>query len=607
MIPRRKELKMSTYNKFFLIFVTLLYLLIAGNLWIQAPIAVAANHSFRKPEQGKGQFEDKDERSQRPSNVAAEDSTKQTTTAETIPKVVPGAVPNFKVKTEKTLSSSKAIRSSLFTKSLSEWIGRFQPNQGGVIWLSILVTILVAFDFKKLVSWRNADLLLLLGPSFLLIDVIRFSTGLDNPTKLTLSGIVFSGIFLVSVLLLIRALINGLTPSKIHWTPHLPTHVLWGLTVLLLACNTLLALVRSPDDCGYYTNMGTERMLKTGKFPYGDPALRGGAAATYGPVLYMAHVPFQLGISAIKSPVEPEEHSLNHESVSDDSPHHGDPPILATKLTLLFFHFMGVVGLVMIGRQVAGLTVGLGLACLYIGSAYVQGLGGETNFITGMTFISHIAPAAITILAFAALNRPLLAGALLGTAAGALFYPAFLFPLWLGYYFWRGKEWGKFAAGFLIVCAVILTAVLLMTQHSESESALQVIYESTVGHQEAKDAYGSSTFSFWGTHPKLAAFWQKPFIEDLYLLKPSFLIFAIFIGASFFMARGRKLTQFAFLTAAVAIAIQLWKSHAGGTYVEWYLPFFLIGLFGQKKPNEADTINENYIIPATDSSRLEAK
>ena len=133
-----------------------------------------------------------------------------------------------------------------------------------------------------------------------------------------------------------------------------------------------------------------------------------------------------------------------------------------------------------------------------------------------------------------------------------------------------------------------------MTQSPENQSAFKAIYESTIGHQEAKDAYGSSTFSFWGTHPRLALFWQEPFIEGIYLLKPSFMLFVLFIIATFFMSRGRSVTQFAFLTAAVAIAAQLWKSHAGGTYVEWYYPFFLIGLLASPKiPTNTSNIHQN--------------
>jgi hypothetical protein len=306
-------------------------------------------------------------------------------------------------------------------------------------------------------------------------------------------------------------------------------------------------------------------------------------------VLYFAHMPFQLSISRVMAVIDPDEGSLVHRLVGTD-PQQDGPPVLATKLAVLLFHFAGVAGLALVGRQWAGADVGWALACLYAGSAYVLGLGGEEHYITGMAYISHIAPAALTILAFAAMSRPLLAGGLLGVAAGALYYPAFLFPLWVGYYFWQRKKWQEFAVAFLVVCAVILSLVLLLTEPAEGQSVLRVVYESTLGHQEAQDAYGSSTFSFWGTYPQLAAFWQKPFVNGWYLLRPSFLLFALFTGASFFMARGRTISQFAFLTAAVVIATQLWKSHAGGTYVEWYYPFFLIGLLVHSGSGETDEV-----------------
>jgi hypothetical protein len=397
----------------------------------------------------------------------------------------------------------------------------------------------------------------------------------------------FLGIFLVSIALLISSLFHSFKRERGKWIPNLSKRPLIILTIIILACNVLLALTRLPDDCGIYINIGADRMIETKKFPYGDPSLRGGAAATYGPIMYLAHIPFQLVLSGIDRNVEFDVNPFLNWIVSGGREDYHGVPIMATKMTLLFFHFLAIFGLIVIGTRLREPSVGWGLACLYGGYACVQGLGGVDYFINGLSFISHVAPAAITIIAFALLNRPFWAGSLLAVGAGALFYPAFFFPLWLGYYFWRDKRWKNFAAGFSIVSLVIIAAVLLMTQTTENENVLQIVYESTVGHQESKDAYGSSTFSFWGTHPKLAAFWQKPFIQGWYLLRPSFLIFTIFIIATFFMARGRTLSQFAFLTAAVAIAVQIWKSHAGGTYVEWYYPFFLIGLFCQRNSETA--------------------
>ncbi len=520
-----------------------------------------------------------EQQSQQPAETSELGQEDQSETQEE-PKRVPGAVLDFQELTTKPVSPSVALRSSFFKKSLSEWVGRFQPNQGGIVWLAFLLTILVAVDFKSPFSWRNGGLLLLLAPSILLVDLIRFDRSYADPIKLSLLGLAFLGIFLATIALLVRAIFGALKAEKRPWTPNLPSSALLALLVLLLACNTLLALSRAPDDCGIYTNWGAKRLLETGKFPYGDPALRGGAAATYGPILYVAHIPFQWVLSLADD--SPEASGSAQGNVGGRDSKTTAPPVLPTKLTLLFFHFLGVAGLVIVGRQLVGPALGWSLACLYCASPYVQGLGGEQFFITGMTFISHIAPASVTILAFALLNRPFWAGSMLGVAAGVLFYPAFFVPVWLGYYFWQGKDWRKFAAGFLVVCAVIGFSVLLMTESSEGETNLAAIYESTVGHQESKAAYGSSTFGFWGTHPRMAAFWQQPLIPGWYLLKPSFLLFVVFLGASFFLARGRSVPQFAFLIAAVAISIQLWKSHAGGTYIEWYLPFFLIGLLGQQ-------------------------
>jgi hypothetical protein len=447
------------------------------------------------------------------------------------------------------------------------------PNQGGLIWLAILVTVLIAFDYRNPISRRNFDVLLLIAPMFLFIDLIRFATGMDDPTKFSLAGIVFLAIYLVTLVFLVRVLGGAYSREK-PWAPNLPASALAGLMILLFLCNTVLVFARPPDDCGTYTNLGAKRMLETGRFPYADPMLRGGAAATYGPLLYVAQMPFQLLLRVVNpSSFHPAPPNFN------DPKTYPRPPILTTRLTLLAFHILGIAALFTIGRQLANAAVGWALVCLYIGSTYVQGAGGEMWVVSGMSYISHIAPAAVTLMAFALLARPMWAGAMLGVGAGILFYPAFFFPLWLGYFFWRGKDGVKFTAGFVLVCALVGGSVLLLTQPGENDSRLHAIYESTVAHQESPKAYGSSTFSFWGTHPRLAAILQRPFLPGWYLFKPMFLVFAGFLGLSFFLARGRSVPQFAFLTAAVAIAIQLWKSHAGGTYVEWYLPFFLIGAY----------------------------
>ena len=540
--------------------------------------AKASYHDQLEMRSDNRQPQDESLESQRNGNVVAGESIEYTRMTKSTPVAVPGPAPDFRADTTTAASASETLRSSLFGQSLFRYFKRLLPNQGGIIWLAMIVTVVVAYDFRNHLSWRNVDILLLMPLSLFLVDLTEWQLGISDPIQRSLFGMVFFVIFSISALLLVRAMIGAFLPRKTTAPLNLPAPLAVVLTIVLFASNSLLALGHQPNDSGIFTNIGSARMLETGKFPYGDPWLMGGAAATYGPVLYISHIPFQLALSSVANG-QREVSSFRRWIIAGTSPDYVGPPILATKLTVLFFHLLAVVGLVIIGRQLAGGNVGWSLAALYLASAYVQGLGGQEAFITGMTYVSHIAPAALTILAFAVLNRPFWSGSLLAVAAGALFYPVFFFPLWFGFYFWRGKEYASFTAGFVVVCVVIGVSVLLMTQSSETESALQIIYKSTVAHQEAKDSYGSSTFSFWGLHPNFASFWQTPFIEGWFLLRPSFLTFAAFIGGTFFMARNRTTTQLAFLTAAIAIAIQLWKSHAGGTYVEWYYPFLLIGLF----------------------------
>jgi len=504
------------------------------------------------------------EKSGNPPVKAAEVSDKTT---------VPAPAPDYRELVDRAESGRGSSAGAAGSKAINYYIDALTPDQGGVVWIALLVSVMVAADFTKLRSRRNLDLALLLVPMILFVEITRFGSreAIADSGKFFFAGIVFTGVFLATAAMTVRSVSGARQPGQ-PWTPNLQSSTLAALLVLLLASNALVALNTRPNDCGIFTNIGAARMLETGKFPYGDPALRDGAAATYGPVLYLAHMPFQLGLSAV-----------GVQSGRNSRTGVPEPTFLATKLVALSMHFLLVTCLVIIGGRCGGPAAGYGLACLYAGSAYVQGLGGGTSFINGLSYISHIAPSALTLAALTLIGRPMWAGALLAAATGAIFFPAFFFPAFIGYYFWKsgwkGGEWRRFAAGFALVGVLIGGAVMLFTETQGSETALQAVYKSTVAHQESKEAYGSSAFSFWGTHPRLAAFWQEPLIQGWHLFKPTVLLFAAFLTATFFLSKGRSLPQLAFLIAAIASGIQLWKSHAGGTYVEWYLPFLLIGMF----------------------------
>jgi hypothetical protein len=395
--------------------------------------------------------------------------------------------------------------------------------------------------------------------------------------------LVFSGIVAVSLALIALALWRSRRPHTAPWQPNLPVRPLMTLTVLLLAMNVITGLATPPDDAGFYTNLGAQRLRERGKFPYGDPLLTNSAGAGYGPLLYLGHLPFQFLLDPTpNNTTAPDRAGLAAGAV------YRLPPPLASKLTTVTFHLIGVASLVTIGLTLATPSVAWGMAALYCGSAYVMGVGGPRETIGGMTFISHIAPPAISMLAFAFLARPLIAGALLVAASATVFFPVLFFPAWLGYYWDRRSSAVRFVAGVALAGAVIGVPVVMMSQAIEGHSLIGTVIRESVGHHQGTDTYGLSTFGFWGQRGGIRDWFREPLVEGQFTTSPMFLITIGFSAALFFLARRRTPAQLALLTATVGIIAQWSKIHGTGVYVNWYYPFLLIGLLCSARPTPPD-------------------
>lgn len=468
-----------------------------------------------------------------------------------------------------------ALRASLDTPEGQRFVRSLLPDQAGLLWLSLLVAIVVALDVRAPWNPRNVDLVAMLAIGACFFDITRFLRLLDSPTWRNLMDWVFLAVGALTTLLLIRAVWRARYPPGVGWRPNLDGRVLAVLALLLLCLNVAVALAYPPDDAGYYVNIGAQRLREQLRFPYGDPLLTATPAAAYGPVLYLAHLPFQWLLAP--TPVNPA--SLTRPIVGPDSPYFL-PPLLATQLCTVAFHLAGVAALFVIGRRRGGSAVGWALVALYCGSACVLGVGGSDFFIGGMTFVSHIAPACVTLIAFAALGRPALSGGLLAASVGVLFYPIFMVPAWLGFYWRRRADALRFVAGFAVVALVVGGAVLGLSQATEQRGRIATILYDTLGHQESPAGYGSSPFGLWGQREGLRHWLMHPLAEGQAMTRPVVLAFFAFAAAAFFLARGRSEAQFALVVAALAMGAQLWKVHATATYVAWYYPFLLIGLYG---------------------------
>ncbi len=468
------------------------------------------------------------------------------------------------------------VWSDLRSESGADFLYQALPGQSGVLWIALIVALMVAFDYSRPGNPRNVELLALLAIGFLLFNVMRFFEFLNDATYFRVMDAVYGGIMAVSLFFVGVAVWRVRHPHTDVWRPNLPVRALVTLTVLLFGLNVFIGMVSPPDDAGFYTNLGAQRLRERGRMPYGDPLLTNSAGAGYGPVLYLGHLPFQI--------------LLNPEPLNRTAPTRSDigagaqyylPPPLASQLTTVTFHLFGVIALIVVGRRLAGPEVAWGLAALYCGSAYVMGIGGPPEMIGGMTFISHIAPASVSLLAFAALSYswPLATGMLLVASAGTVFYPVLFFPAWLGHYWDRRPAALRFVGGVAVAGLLIGGPVLALSQPIEGRSLLSTVVRETVGHHQGTDTYGLSPFGFWGLRDDFRARLRQPLVAGEFTTSPMFLMTIGFAAAMFFLARKTTPQQLALITASLAIVGQLSKIHGTGVYVNWYYPFLLIGLF----------------------------
>ena len=106
-----------------------------------------------------------------------------------------------------------------------------------------------------------------------------------------------------------------------------------------------------------------------------------------------------------------------------------------------------IVGLIFIGlKHFGSFQMGVGMAAIFLMLPYTAQFGGDSM---------HLLPGALLIWAIAAYRRPAVAGVLIGIAAGVCYYPLFLLPLWISFYWeaWKnafsiGGLGGDSAGGF---------------------------------------------------------------------------------------------------------------------------------------------------------------
>lgn len=231
--------------------------------------------------------------------------------------------------------------------------------------------------------------------------------------------------------------------------------------------------------------------------------------------------------------------------------------VLAAKIIAILCHLAVVLGIVAIGYWHFGNTkTGVGVAALYLLLPYTAQMTGH---------IDHVIPAALLVWAVLCYRRPLTAGMFIGLATSLMYYPLFLLPLWISFYWRRGLI--RFASGVTVTLLLMAVSLVFIPEAS---------YWENLKHM----------FGLWPPLQQgLEGFWGL--VADPPYRVPVLALFVAFSGTLALWPAQKNLGTLLSCSAAVMVATQFWHGYGGGLYMAWYLPLALLTIF---RPNLEDRV-----------------
>ncbi|MGH2841442.1 MAG: glycosyltransferase 87 family protein, partial [Solirubrobacteraceae bacterium] len=285
-------------------------------------------------------------------------------------------------------------------------------------------------------------------------------------------------------------------------------------------------------DVGYAGVIGADRFVDGrqlyGAFPddnaYGD---------TYGPVAYIAYVPF--------------EQALTWSGTWDELP--------AAHAAAITFDLLAGLLCFLLGRRVRGPTLGVVLAYAWVSFPF-------TLYVL-MTNANDALVVVLVLAAVWAAGSAPARGAFVALAGLTKFAPLALAPLLATYPRPSARTIARFAAGFVIAATLAFVPVL-------AHNDLRDFWDATIGFQ----AQRGSPFSVWGLY--------DPDVGWLDVAQRAVQAAAVLLALALaFVPRRRDLVGLAALSAAILIALQIGVTHWFYLYIPWFFPLVMLALVGR--------------------------
>jgi hypothetical protein len=232
--------------------------------------------------------------------------------------------------------------------------------------------------------------------------------------------------------------------------------------------------------------------------------------------------------------------------------------VLVARVLVVLGQLGIVLALVAIGyRHFDNIKMGVGAATMYLMLPYTAQMTGHAD---------HVVPAALVLWAVFFYRRPLTAGMFIGLATIG-YFPLYLLPLWLSFYWQRGLM--RFLTG--VLTAMALMAGLLMFG---ADSVSEYFYL-------LRCMFGALPFRM----QDLGGIWGLGW--DPWFRVPMLAAFLVLSGSFALWPAQKNLGTLLSCSAAVMLGAQFWHGNGGGLYMAWYLPLLLLTIF---RPNLEDRV-----------------
>lgn len=245
---------------------------------------------------------------------------------------------------------------------------------------------------------------------------------------------------------------------------------------------------------------------------------------------------------------------------------------MIAKMSAIMAHLAIVCGITLIGsRHFGNPRAGVGAATLYLLLPYTAQMTGR---------VDHALPAALLLWAILNYRKPLFAGVFFGLSAGLVYFPLFLLPLWISFYWQRGVR--RFVVS--VVATLAILAMLLSLGGTESfGDYLLRMFGVMKPTMEPQGVWGLG----WSPYYRIPVFVGFIILSAFFAIWPS----------------PKNLGGLISCSAALMVAAQFCHGYGGGLFIAWFLPLLLLTVF---RPNLQDRVAMKVVEGGSNKSKRTA-